>query len=67
MHAQLRRGRQAAHGPTPRLGPWLVRHRSPRPWRSVQSRRSRAPLPGPDSRPLCVRGRRNLTVHSATR
>jgi hypothetical protein len=30
----------------------------PRPWPSVQSRRSTAPLPGPDSRPLCVRVRR---------
>ncbi len=25
------------------------------------------PLPGPDSRPLCVRGHRNMTVYSATR
>jgi hypothetical protein len=47
--------------------PCLVRGRGPRPWPSVQSRRSRAPLPGPDSRPLCVRGHRNAAVYSVTR
>ena len=38
-----------------------------RPWPPAQSRRSRTPLPGPDSRPPCVRGRRTMTVYSATR
>ena len=47
--------------------PWLVRGLGPRPWPSAQCRRSRAPLPGPDFRPLCVRGHRNITVYSATR
>jgi hypothetical protein len=47
--------------------PWLVRRRGPRPWPSVQSRRSLAPLHGPDFRPLCVRGHHNMTVYSATR
>ena len=41
--------------------------RGPRPWPSVQSRRFPAPFPGPDFRPLCVRGRRNTTVYGATR
>ena len=47
--------------------PWLVRGRGPRPWPSVQSRRSRAPLPGPDSRPLCVRGSPDATAPADTR
>jgi hypothetical protein len=47
--------------------PWPVRGRGPRPWPSVQSRRSPAPLPGPDSRPLCVRGHRNMTPYSDPR
>jgi hypothetical protein len=47
---------------------WLVRGRGPRPWPSVQSRRSPGPLPGPDSRPLCVRGRSKATPgHDARR
>src|SRR5450756_2403970 len=29
--------------------------------------RPRTPLPGPNSRPPCVRGHRNMTVYSATR
>ena len=70
MHAQLCRERQAAHRAAQHLrrpGPWLVRGCGPRPWPSVQSRRSLMPLSGPDSRPPCVRGHRNTAPYSATR
>jgi transposase len=35
--------------------------------RGRPSLRVAAPLPGPDSRPLCVRGHRNAAVRSVTR
>jgi hypothetical protein len=60
MHVKSAHG---LHGPCP----WLVRGRGPRPWPSVQSQRSRTPLPGPDSRPPCVRGHRNTPPYSDTR
>jgi hypothetical protein len=67
MHAQLRPERQAVHRASADPVRGLVRACGPRPWPSVQSRRFPAPLPGSDFRPLCVRGHRNMTVHSATR
>jgi hypothetical protein len=39
----------------------------PRPWPSVESRRSTAPLPPPGRRPLYVRGHRDTAPYSATR
>jgi hypothetical protein len=67
MHAQLSRERQAGTTASADPCPWLVRRRGSRPWPSVQSRRSLTPLPAPDSRPLFVRGHRNMTVYSVTR
>jgi Transposase DDE domain len=67
MHAQLSPERQA--DTTGLRGPLSAARPSsrPRPWPSVQSRRSPAPLPGPDSRPLYVRGQRNIGAYSVTR
>jgi hypothetical protein len=84
MHAQLRPERQAVHraprGPRPWTRPCLrppsvdsSHGCGPRPWPSVQSRRFPAPLPGPDFRPLCVRGppqhpalQRHKVTHAGT-
>ena len=68
MHAQLSRERQAVHGAASADPcPWPVRGRGPRPWPSMQSRRPLTPLPGPDSRPLYVRGHRDRPPRSAPR
>ena len=56
MHARLNGARQAG-----------TRRSGARPWPSVESRRLHRPSAGPGRRPLCVRGPRNMTVHSATR
>ena len=53
MHAPLHRERQGRAPPETGTG--------------TPVKRLPTPLPGPDSRPLCVRGHRNMTPYSATR
>ena len=53
-----------AHGPRE---PSVARPWSRPPSVAVRESRVPTPLPGPDSRPLCVRGHRNTTPYSATR